>query len=153
MRDLFMTYPRSMVMGSLFLLLMVMAIADPPFEALDVMHTAQAQAEVRDSNAREEQLAVLDEAVTNRMLIKDHLIANLIEGEATLEETTAYFISMKRGESPGLGFMAEEPETTVEMRAARHVVHYAAGYLQADNPAHALVLERLSCELEEYLAR
>jgi hypothetical protein len=91
--------------------------------------------------------------VGRRIEYKERLVAELVEGRATLRETAREFLEMNRP-NPGLMEVVRRAHVgkSDEESTCRNVIEYVAMRLRAEPQRQREVVGRLNAELDQMLA-
>jgi hypothetical protein len=124
--------------------------ADPSLvqsAGLDVWNVRQLEQEAQAQSTVSHQLTLTDGEIQQRIALKEVLIADLIEGRATLAEVTAQFMALNEC-SPGCVSVIRKtfPGQTDQEKTARNVIDYVRARI-SDPVQRAQVLVRLEGEL------
>lgn len=113
---------------------------------MDVWNLPALQEQLDDATERRADLDAQDEAVHHRIVMKEHLIGELVAGRATLAETTDVFLELNR-DTPAMATARRADPTADDREAtARNVIGFAEVYTYPSAARRADALHRLADE-------
>lgn len=156
MREFLAHFPCSCILTASAIALIALVTADPHWArsaGVDVWNLKSLRNDMHRFTAERDDLHAKDLAILQRMVLKEALILDLIDGHISVSETSQHFLMLIRMDPESLSLIRSKyPGDRDEHKAARNVIDYATHRLDDSNPLHLEVLDRLECELQAALA-